>query len=104
MCYNEDKEKAKRHSDETNRTAQEKRRTQHAPDSEQEHGKCRERIIRRYTKMKNDLKCTDCCFMWKAEDERFPTCHWESRCPDDKPPCEYDDSDYEEPDYPDEAW
>ena len=55
--------------------------------------------------MANNLKCADCCYYWQEGDEEHPYCHWESRCPDDKAPCEYDDTDYvEEPDYPDEAW
>ena len=36
-----------------------------------------------------NMKCTDCCFCWKEEDEDYPTCHWESRAPDDMAPCEY---------------
>lgn len=35
------------------------------------------------------MKCTDCCFCWKEEDEDYPTCHWESRAPGDMAPCEY---------------
>lgn len=50
----------------------------------------------------NELKCVNCGFFWQENDENHPYCHWEARCPDDKAPCEYDDEDYEEPDYPDE--
>lgn len=42
------------------------------------------------------MKCTDCCYFWKEENEERACCHWESRCPDDKAPCEYDDTDYTE--------
>lgn len=53
--------------------------------------------------MANNLKCADCCYFWQEGNENHPYCHWESRCPDDKAPCEYDDDDYvEEPDYPDD--
>lgn len=34
------------------------------------------------------MKCADCCYFWREEDEAFQTCHWESRCPGDIPPCE----------------
>ena len=52
--------------------------------------------------MKNHIECRECGFFWKEDGVRFPTCHWESRFPEDKPPCEYDDiDDYEEQDYPD---
>ena len=34
------------------------------------------------------MKCTDCCYFWREEDETFQTCHWESRSPGDIPPCE----------------
>jgi len=43
---------------------------------------------------KNELKCKDCCYQWQEEWEFWPHCHWESRCPGDKAPCEYDDDDY----------
>ena len=50
--------------------------------------------------MKNELKCCDCCYFWQEENENHEYCHFESRCPDDKAPCEYDDFDYtEDPDY-----
>ena len=37
------------------------------------------------------MKCQDCCYLWKEEWEEYPCCHWVSRCPDDKAPCEYED-------------
>lgn len=43
--------------------------------------------------MKNELRCSECCYQWKEEWEDYETCHWESRCPDDKAPCEYDEYD-----------
>lgn len=42
------------------------------------------------------MKCTDCCYCWKNDGEEYPSCKWEMRCPDDKPPCEYDDFENEE--------
>ena len=44
--------------------------------------------------MKIELKCHDCCYYWKEDWETFAGCHWTERCPDDKAPCEYDESDY----------
>lgn len=41
------------------------------------------------------MKCSDCFYYWKEDDERYPSCHWEPRAPGDIPPCEYDDE-YEE--------
>ena len=42
------------------------------------------------------IDCINCCYCWKEEWEDHPTCHWESRCPDDQPPCEYEEEyDYE---------
>lgn len=34
------------------------------------------------------MKCADCCYFWREEDETFQSCHWEPRCPGDVPPCE----------------
>ena len=39
----------------------------------------------------DNKKKKKCCFCWKDEDDDFPRCHWESRCPDDIPPCEEED-------------
>lgn len=36
------------------------------------------------------LKCCDCCYQWREDDESYPCCHWESRAPGDVPPCEDD--------------
>lgn len=36
------------------------------------------------------MKCTDCCFYWKDEDEAYPSCKWEPRAPGDMAPCDYD--------------
>lgn len=44
-----------------------------------------------------DMKCSDCCYFWKEEDENYPSCHWESRAPSDAPPCE-EENDYDEED------
>lgn len=35
-----------------------------------------------------NMNCKDCCYFWKEEDGERANCHWESRCPDDKAPCE----------------
>ena len=40
------------------------------------------------------LECKDCCYCWQNDGEKYPSCKWESRCPDDKAPCEYDEYDY----------
>ena len=34
------------------------------------------------------MNCTDCPYCWKEEDDRFPCCHWEPKCPGDVPLCE----------------
>ena len=34
------------------------------------------------------MKCANCCYFWREEDEDFDSCHWEPRCPGDVPPCE----------------
>ena len=44
-----------------------------------------------------DMRCSDCCYYWKEEDELFPSCQWEARAPGEVPPCEEDD-DYDEED------
>lgn len=44
------------------------------------------------------MKCIECPFHWREEWERYPSCHWVKRCPDDMAPCEYDDE------YEDEEW
>lgn len=36
-------------------------------------------------------ECKDCCYYWKEDHEDYPHCHWCYRCPDDIPPCEYDE-------------
>lgn len=43
------------------------------------------------------MNCKECCYWWKNEDEAYPGCKFEARCPGDLPPCEQDD--YDEPDY-----
>lgn len=46
-----------------------------------------------------ELTCPDCPYYWKNEDEDYPGCHFEARCPEDVAPCEesdYDDSYYDE--------
>ena len=50
------------------------------------------------------MKCIECCYCWQDEYESYPCCHWESRCPDDKPPCEYDEYDYTRGDDKDGEW
>lgn len=37
------------------------------------------------------MRCSDCPYFWYDEYEEMEICHWESRCPGDLPPCEYDD-------------
>lgn len=37
------------------------------------------------------MECADCCYCWQEEYEARSTCHWESRCPNDIPPCEYEE-------------
>ena len=39
------------------------------------------------------MKCVDCYYYWKNEDNEYPCCHWASRCPDDIPPCEDEEAD-----------
>ena len=45
---------------------------------------------------KFELKCENCCYQWKEEWEDYPSCHWESRCPGDQAPCEYEDDDWDD--------
>lgn len=40
------------------------------------------------------MKCENCLYYWKDENDRFPCCHYNDAW---KAPCE-DDEDYEEPD------
>lgn len=54
--------------------------------------------------MANTLKCENCCYQWKDEDDRWPCCHWESRCPGDVPPCEEYDEDEPDDDYDHDYW
>lgn len=37
------------------------------------------------------MNCIYCCYFWKEDNEDHFQCHWESRCPDDIPPCEEED-------------
>lgn len=37
------------------------------------------------------MKCTECCFYWKDDDEHYARCHFEQRTCWDVPPCEYED-------------
>ena len=32
--------------------------------------------------------CEDCAYHWADDGEEYSRCHWESRCPGDKAPCE----------------
>lgn len=48
------------------------------------------------------MKCVDCSYYWQDENDAFPRCHFERIADWDEAPCEYDDDDYEEPDY--EEW
>lgn len=41
------------------------------------------------------MRCKDCVFCWKDEDEDYPSCKFEVRTVWDIPPCEYE-NDYEE--------
>lgn len=36
-----------------------------------------------------DMKCSDCCYFWKEEDESYPSCHWTPRALGDMAPCDY---------------
>lgn len=53
--------------------------------------------------MANTLKCENCCYQWKEAWEKYPSCHWVERAPDDKAPCEYDETDYIPKDWQDEC-
>ena len=44
------------------------------------------------------MRCKDCVFCWKDEDEKYPSCKFEVRTVWDIPPCEYED------DYKEEEW
>lgn len=47
------------------------------------------------------MNCKDCAYYW-AEDFDYPCCRFVPRAPDDKPPCEYDETDYVEEENEDE--
>lgn len=51
------------------------------------------------------MSCVDCAYFWREENEDYSCCHWQSRCPDDMAPCEYED-DYEDSynDIDEKAW
>ena len=40
------------------------------------------------------MKCNECVYCWKEDDEDFACCHFAPRAPGEEAPCEYDD--YEE--------
>ena len=46
------------------------------------------------------MKCKDCSFCWKAEDDDFARCHFVPFTPWDSAPCEYEDYEAEDYDYP----
>lgn len=37
------------------------------------------------------MKCVECSYWWKNENEDYPGCKWESKGPGDLPPCEEED-------------
>lgn len=41
------------------------------------------------------MKCTDCPYHWKDENDRFPRCHFESLGTWDPAPCEIDEPIYD---------
>lgn len=45
------------------------------------------------------MKCADCVYLWKNDDEPHARCHFEPLCADDLPPCECEDEYYDEDDY-----
>lgn len=45
------------------------------------------------------LRCEDCSYYWKEDDERYVSCHFFSKAPWDVPPCEREEND-EPDDYP----
>lgn len=42
------------------------------------------------------MKCEECCYYWKEENEDRAYCHWEARCAGDMAPCEYENEDFSE--------
>lgn len=34
------------------------------------------------------MKCVECCYYWKEEDEGFAHCQWQAKCGGDMAPCE----------------
>lgn len=42
------------------------------------------------------MKCKDCPYCWKSEDESYARCHYERIADFDLAPCEYDDYEDEE--------
>ena len=54
------------------------------------------------------MKCVECCYYWKEENEDRACCHWVARCAGDIAPCEYEDEtqddpeDWEEPEFADD--
>ena len=45
------------------------------------------------------MRCEDCSYYWKEDDERYAGCHFFSKAPWDVPPCEREEND-EPDDYP----
>ena len=46
------------------------------------------------------MRCKDCVFCWRGEDEKYPSCKFEARTVWDIPPCEYEE--HEEYEYKEE--
>lgn len=42
------------------------------------------------------MRCIDCPFYYKGENDRFSCCHFERRTFYDVPPCEVDENEWEE--------
>ena len=37
---------------------------------------------------REDMNCKECCYCWKDEGEKYPSCKWVQKAPGELPPCE----------------
>lgn len=42
------------------------------------------------------MKCADCCYCWREDGEKYPSCHWQALAPGEMAPCEYEEEEYDD--------
>ncbi len=45
------------------------------------------------------MECHECMYWWRADEDEYAHCQWESGAPGDVPPCEDEPEDVDEWDY-----